>query len=40
VTDERRAFPYGDERFGQPRTGDLEFTVLVKPLNVGRPVLD
>ena len=32
VTDERRAFPYGDERFGRPRLDDLDFTVLVKPL--------
>lgn len=31
-TDERRPFPYGDERFGTPRRDDLEFTVLVKPL--------
>jgi ribosomal protein S18 acetylase RimI-like enzyme len=25
-------FPYGDERFGQPRRDDLEFELLVKPL--------
>jgi ribosomal protein S18 acetylase RimI-like enzyme len=25
-------FPYGDERFGQPLTEDLEFVVLQKPL--------
>lgn len=32
VTDERRAFPYGEERFGRPRIDDLDFTVLVKQL--------
>lgn len=32
ATDELRPFPYGDERFGRPRTGDLQFVVLVKPL--------
>jgi GNAT superfamily N-acetyltransferase len=31
-TGETRPFPYGDERFGQPRREDLEFVVLVKPL--------
>lgn len=31
-TGERRAFPYGDERFGLPRRPDLEFEVLLKPL--------
>lgn len=31
-TGERRPFPYGDERFGLPRTADLEFAVLVKDL--------
>ncbi|WP_411110479.1 GNAT family N-acetyltransferase [Streptomyces sp. c-19] len=25
-------FPYGDERFGVPQRGDLEFELLVKPL--------
>ncbi|MEV7381161.1 GNAT family N-acetyltransferase [Streptomyces lydicus] len=25
-------FPYGDERFGIPQVGDLEFELLVKPL--------
>ncbi len=31
-TGERRAFPYGDERFGLPRRPDLEFVVLRKTL--------
>ena len=31
-TGEARPFPYGDERFGLPRRGDLEFLVLAKPL--------
>lgn len=31
-TGETRPFPYGDERFGQPRRDDLEFVVLAKPL--------
>lgn len=31
-TDERLPFPYGDERFGEPRRDDLWFSVLVKPL--------
>jgi GNAT superfamily N-acetyltransferase len=31
-TGERRPFPYGDERFGRPRSPDLEFVVLRKPL--------
>jgi ribosomal protein S18 acetylase RimI-like enzyme len=31
-TGERRPFPYGDERFGLPRTPDLEFVVLRKSL--------
>ncbi|MFJ5831919.1 GNAT family N-acetyltransferase [Streptomyces sp. NPDC093089] len=26
-------FPYGDERFGVPQRDDLEFELLVKPLN-------
>ena len=29
---ENRPFPYGDERLGEPRTDDLEFTVLSKSL--------
>ncbi|MFN2537162.1 MAG: GNAT family N-acetyltransferase [Mycobacteriales bacterium] len=29
-----RPFPYGDERFGQPRRDDLSFTVLAKELSV------
>lgn len=28
-------FPYGDERFGIPRRGDLRFELLVKPLGAG-----
>jgi GNAT superfamily N-acetyltransferase len=32
-TQERKAFPYGDERFGLPRRADLEFEVLRKPLS-------
>ncbi len=32
ATGERRPFPYGDSRFGLPRTEDLEFEVLVKRL--------
>lgn len=32
-TQERRPFPYGDERFGLPRRTDLEFEVLRKPLS-------
>jgi ribosomal protein S18 acetylase RimI-like enzyme len=31
-TGERRPFPYGDERFGQPRRPDLAFEVLRKSL--------
>jgi ribosomal protein S18 acetylase RimI-like enzyme len=31
-TGERKPFPYGDERFGLPRRGDLAFEVLRKPL--------
>ncbi|MGP3967721.1 GNAT family N-acetyltransferase [Streptomyces sp. 6N223] len=31
-TGRRSPFPYGDERFGIPRRGDLEFELLVKPL--------
>ncbi|MCU1623912.1 MAG: Acetyltransferase family protein [Frankiales bacterium] len=31
-TGETRPFPYGDDRFGQPRRDDLAFTVLVKDL--------
>lgn len=27
-----KPFPYGDERFGIPRRGDLRFELLVKPL--------
>ena len=34
-TGERRPFPYGDERFGLPRRGDLEFLVLSKRLGQG-----
>ncbi len=32
-TGESRPFPYGDERFGTPRTEELRFAVLVKPLS-------
>ena len=32
-TGERRAFPYGDERFGLPRRADLAFEVLCKQLS-------
>jgi N-acetylglutamate synthase-like GNAT family acetyltransferase len=32
ATGETRPFPYGDERFGLPRTADLEFAVLSKPV--------
>jgi GNAT superfamily N-acetyltransferase len=28
ATGERRPFPYDDERFGQPKRGDLQFVVL------------
>lgn len=31
-TGRRSPFPYGDERFGLPRRGDLEFTLLEKEL--------
>lgn len=31
-TGERRAFPYGDARYGEPQRGDLEFLVLAKPV--------
>ena len=31
-TGETRPFPYGDDRFGQPRRQDLAFTVLTKEL--------
>ncbi|NUR61361.1 MAG: GNAT family N-acetyltransferase [Catenulispora sp.] len=34
-TGQTRPFPYGDERFGKPRTDDLEFEVLVKTLGEG-----
>jgi ribosomal protein S18 acetylase RimI-like enzyme len=36
-TGERKPFPYGDERFGVPRRGDLQFEVLRKPLPAGEP---
>jgi ribosomal protein S18 acetylase RimI-like enzyme len=32
ATGERRPFPYGDTRFGEPRTDALEFVVLAKAL--------
>ena len=31
-TGERKAFPYGDERFGRPLRDDLEFVVLEKAI--------
>lgn len=31
-TGRRQPFPYGDERFGSPRTRELEFEVLIKEL--------
>ncbi len=31
-TGETEPFPYGDERFGRPRRGDLEFVVLGGPV--------
>lgn len=31
ATGERKPFPHGDERFGQPRRDDLEFVVLRRP---------
>lgn len=34
VTSEKRPFPYGNERFGQPLVQDLEFVVLKKPLPI------
>lgn len=32
LTDERRPFPHGDERFGVPKTQELEFAVLRKEI--------
>lgn len=32
LTGEVRDFPYGDARFGEPRTDELAFVVLAKPL--------
>ncbi len=32
LTGEERPFPYGDERFGQPRRDDLVFVVLARTL--------
>ena len=37
LTGERREFPYGDERFGEPRRDDLCFVVLAKDLPVRWP---
>jgi ribosomal protein S18 acetylase RimI-like enzyme len=34
-TGEERAFPYGDDRFGDPRRDDLHFVVLEKRLSGG-----
>ena len=33
-TGEKRRFPYSDDRFGLPRTSDLEFVVPEKPIKV------
>ncbi len=35
-TGERAPFPYGNERFGRPRRGDLEFVVLARRLGMRR----
>jgi hypothetical protein len=32
LTGETQPFPYGDERFGRPLRGDLQFVVLEKEL--------
>lgn len=32
LTGETRPFPYDDERFGLPKTPDLDFVVLAKPI--------
>lgn len=37
---QRKAFPYGDERFGVPKRGDLEFLVLVKSLPTSTTAAD
>lgn len=34
-TGEIRPFPYGDERFGLPKTDDLEFVILNKNIKLG-----
>lgn len=34
-TDEIRRFPYGDARFGIPKTDDLEFVILKKNIKLG-----
>jgi len=36
-TEERKPFPYGDQRFGLPRRDDLAFEVLRKPLHGSPP---
>lgn len=33
-TGQTHPFPYGDERFGRPRTTDLEFELLTKPIPI------
>jgi ribosomal protein S18 acetylase RimI-like enzyme len=33
-TDETRRFPYGDERFGIPKTDDLQFVILKKNIKL------
>jgi ribosomal protein S18 acetylase RimI-like enzyme len=37
-TGETRSFPYGDPRFGTPKSADLEFVVLERHLPSGRRV--
>ena len=39
-TGEHRPFPYGDERFGEPRVDDLRFAVLEKRLGPAGGMLD
>ena len=39
-TGEHRPFPYGDDRFGEPRVDDLRFAVLEKRLGAAGGMLD
>ncbi len=39
-TGEHRPFPYGDDRFGEPRVDDLRFAVLEKRLGPAGGMLD